>query len=195
MLSCSDGSSVRVNPEFVVAVEPESRKEASVSIRPRACRVSLVDGEQFEVPCAADEVQRILGLTCIRLALFPSGTQIFLNPSLVLGVEDLSGGDPIVTKSLVLIVMGGLNSSAGHDLAPAFMVLETAQQIMDAILKADKAHPEGPRRVLDGRRPYYVAPYRRSIGPRVESPRIETEANRRVISSPIIKSKRKHVSV
>jgi hypothetical protein len=195
LLSCSDGSSVRVNPDFVVAVEPETLQEASVSIRRRRCRVSLVDGEQIEVPAAADEVQRILGLTCIRLALYPSGTQIFLNPSLVLGVEDLSGGDPVVTKSLVLIVMGGLNNSAGHDLAPAFMVLESAQEIMEAILKADRAHPEGPRRVLDGRRPYYAAPYRRSIGPGAESPRIETEASRPAISSPMIKAKRKHVSV
>jgi hypothetical protein len=169
LLSCSDGSSVRVNPEFVVAVEPESRKEASASVRNRRCRVSLVDGEQFEVPGAAHEVQRILGLTCIRLSLYPGGTQIFLNPSLVLGVEDLSGGDPIVTKSLVLIVMGGLKNSAGHDLAPAFMVLETAQQIMDAILKADRAHPEGPRHVLDGRRPYFAVPYRSSNGHGAES--------------------------
>src|ERR1700722_7430996 len=187
LLSCSDGSSVRVNPDFVVAVEPETRQEASVSIRRRRCRVSLVDGEQFEVPAAADEVQRILGLTCIRLALYPSGTQIFLNPSLVLGVEDQSGGDPIVTKSLILIVMGRLNNSASHDLAPAIMVLETAQQIMDAILKADKAHPQGPRRGLDGRRPYYAPPYRRSVGPSAEGPRMETEASRRVISSPLIK--------
>jgi hypothetical protein len=42
---------------------------------------------------------------------------------------------------------------------------------MDAILKADKAHPKGPRRVLDGRRPYYAAPYCRSTGPGAEGPR------------------------
>jgi len=195
MFSCSDGSSVRVNPEFVVAVEPESWKEPPVSPRPRACKISLVDGEQLDVPGAADEVQRKLGLICVRLALYPSGTPVFLNPSLVLAVEDQSGGAPLVTRSLVMVVMGGVKSSAGHDLTPAFMVRETAQQIMEAVLAANKAHALGLGRVLDSRGPSIAAPCGRIFGPSIEGPKITEENGRRFISSPLVKAKSRPLSV
>jgi hypothetical protein len=195
LFSCSDGSSVRVNPDFVVAVEPEGRLERSVPLRFRACRISLVDGEQFDVPCAPDEVQRTLGLNCIRLVLFPSGTLIFLNPSLVLAVEDLSGGEPLVTRSQVMIVMGGVNSNAGHDLAPAFMVRETAQQIMEAILAAKKAHAPGLVRVSDSREASNAAPCGRIFGPSIESPKTGAAGSRRFIPSPSIRVRDKQMSV
>jgi hypothetical protein len=189
ILSCSDGSFARVNPDFVVAVEPESWKEPPASLRPRACKVSLVDGEQLDVPGAADEVQRKLGLICVRLALYPSGTPVFLNPSLVLAVEDQSGGAPLVTRSLVMVVMGGFKSSAGNDLTSTFMVRETAQQIMEAVLVANKAHAEGLGRALDSRGPSSAAPSSRIFGPSIECPRTIDENGRRSISSPLAKAK------
>src|SRR5580658_5567893 len=181
LLSCSDGSCVRVNPDFVVAVEPETRRDPSVSPRPRACRISLVDGEQLDVPAAADEVQRALGLVCIRLALFPSGAPVFLNPSLVLAVEDQSGGEPPETRSLVMINTGGLNNSAGHDLAPALVVRETAQQIMAAILAAEKS--PGPGRVPNRSGPFFAESCDRSARPvpraRERKPRTTVDFSRR----------------
>jgi hypothetical protein len=191
LLSCSDGSCVRVNPDFVVAVEPE-RRDPSVSPRPRACRISLVDGEQIDVPGAADEVQRALGLICIRLALFPSGTPVFLNPSLVLAVEDQSGGKPLVTRSLVLIITGGLNNSAGHDLAPALVVRETAQQIMAAILAADKRPRLG--RTPDRSETLFAAPCEWATGPTVGGPRKGATDGRRFFASPMIRAKGKRMS-
>jgi hypothetical protein len=136
-LSCRDGSSVRVDPEFVVAVEPEGPDGPPVSRCRGACRVSLAGGEQLDVPGEVDEVQRTLGLVCIRLALFRNGRPIFLNPSLVLAVEDQSGGQPLVTKSLVTVIVGRFNDSTGRVLAPAFLVRETGQEILDAIQAAE----------------------------------------------------------
>jgi hypothetical protein len=149
-----------VNPDFVVAVEPEVQERASSSPRSHACRILLVDGEQLDVPGAPDEVQRTLGLICVRLASSPSGTPIFLNPSLVLAVEDQSGGVPLVTRSLVMIITGGLNSGAGHELAPPVMVRETVQEVMEAILEAEKAQARGQGRLHDRSGPVFAAPCR-----------------------------------
>jgi hypothetical protein len=143
LLSCRDGSCVRVNPDLVVAVEPENRQEPSLSLRSGACRVSITDGKQLHVLGEADEVQGTLGLICIRLALFRSGTPILLNPSQVLAVEDQSCGEPLVTRSLVMFIMGRINDGAGHVLAPPVMVRETVQQIMEAITAANEAHARG----------------------------------------------------
>lgn len=139
LVSCRDGSCVRVNPDLVVAVEPKSWQEPSGSPCPVACRVSLAGGEQIDVLGEAVKVQRALGLIGIQLALFRSGTPIFLNPTLVLAIEDRSDGKPLVTRSLVMINIGRFNNIAGHVLAPPFMVRETAQQILDAISAAHVA--------------------------------------------------------
>jgi hypothetical protein len=195
MLSCSDGSCVHVNPDFVVAVEPESRLGPSSPHRPQACRVSLADGEQLDVPGAVDDVQRALGLVFIRLALFPSGTSIFLNTSLVLAVEDQSSGEPLVTRSLIMITMGRLSNSTDSVLAPAFMVRETAQQILEAIMAAGKAHSLSLGRAPDSNGRHNAAPSSRIFGPSIESPKIGGASSRRFSPSPSIRVKEKQLSV
>ena len=162
LLSCRDGSSVRVNPSLVVAVEPEDRREPSLSFRPGACRVSIANGKQLDVVGGADEIQVSLGLICIKLALYSGGAPIFLNPALVLAVEDQSGGRPLVTRSLVMFVMGRPTNATGLVLAPPLMVRETAQQVMEAILAANDAHTRGLGRAPESCGPCF-APCSKSI--------------------------------
>lgn len=165
LLSCRDGSCVRVNSDLVVAIEPESRQEPSLRPRPETCRVSIANGNQLDVLGEANVVQGTLGLICIRLTLFRGGSAIFLNPSLVFAVEDQSGGDPPVTRSLVRFIRGKFSPGAGHLMAPPLMVRETAWQVMEAISAADETHAQGLGRVLDSCGPCYTAPCGKAIGP------------------------------
>lgn len=149
LLSSRDGSSVRVNSEPPFAIKRENRREPATLGRPGAGRVFSAAGERLDVPVEAHRVQHTVGPGLIKLVLCRGGTPIFLNPSLVLAIEDRSGGSPHATSSLVTITTSSFSTGAGHSLASPFMVRETAQQIMEAIMTAEIAEAPGPSKVLD----------------------------------------------
>ncbi len=151
LLSSRDGSSARSNSEPAVSAKRESRREPMSARRKAGCRVAPRTEEPLVVPPVADTVQHAHGLGLIRLVLRREALPIFLNPSLVLAVEDRSGGTPHVTGSLVTITTSRLSTGSGYPLSSPFLVRETAQQVMDAILGAEIAHPPGPSKILDRR--------------------------------------------
>jgi len=59
-----------------------------------------------------------------------------------------------------MIITGGLNSGAGHELAPPVMVRETVQEVMEAILEAEEAQARGQGRLHDRSGPVFAAPCR-----------------------------------
>jgi hypothetical protein len=156
-ISAREATSARGAPESSVAAKRENPRDPATARRRGRYRSAPEAEEPLAVPFEADGAHHTHGHGLIRLVLCREGMPIFLDPSLVLAVEDRSEGIPHATGSLVTITTSRLTTGAGQPLTSPIMVRETVQQVMDAIMAAEIAHPTRSARGL-GNSPLWRGP-------------------------------------